>query len=138
MSRIVRRVKQAGVYFVTTDTWQRRQLFLKPELAAILMDQLQDCRSREFFKLHAFAIMPDHLHLLMTPGEDKSLGKAVQMIKGGSSFRIRKTMNNSFPIWHQSFHDRWIRDREEYFSTKDYINQNPVKNRLVDKIGDYP
>jgi putative transposase len=90
MSRIVRRVKQPGVYFVTTDTWQRRRLFLKPEPAEILIEQLNDCRDRGFFKLHAFVIMPDHWHLLLTPGEDTSLEKAVQMIKGGSSFRIRK------------------------------------------------
>ena len=81
--------------------------------------------------------MPDHLHLLVTPGEDTSLEKAVQMIKGGSAFRIRKAMSNPFPIWHQSFHDRWIRDGEEYFARKDYIDQNPIKDGLANKVGEY-
>jgi hypothetical protein len=46
-------------------------------------------------------------------------------------------MNDAFPIWHQSFHDRWIRDREEYFAKKDYIDHNPIRNRLAARIGDY-
>ena len=126
MTRIIRRAKQPGVYFVTTDTWQRRQIFLKPEPATIVLDQLTICREKGFFKLHAFVIMPDHLHVLITPGETTSLEKAVQMIKGGSAFNIRKSLNYQFPVWHQSFHDRWIRDCKEYSIRKQYIEQNPV------------
>jgi putative transposase len=137
MSRIIRRVKQPGVYFVTTGTWQRRQIFLKPEPAAIFFDHLAGCREKGFFKLHAFVLMPDHLHILITPGETTSLEKAVQMLKGGSAFTIRKSLNYQFPIWHQSFHDRWIRDAVEYATEKRYIEQNPVKNRLVEKAEAY-
>lgn len=130
MSRIIRRVKQPGVYFVTTDTWRRRQLFLRPEPAGIVLNQLLECRKRGFFKLHSFVLMPDHLHLLFTPGEETSLEKAVQMIKGGSGFQIRKALNYKFPVWHEGYHDRWIRDLSEYQTRKHYIEQNPVKNRL--------
>jgi putative transposase len=58
MSRIARRVKQPGVYFVTTDTWQRRKLFQKAELAKIVLEQIFECRKRGFYKLHAFVLMP--------------------------------------------------------------------------------
>ena len=43
------------------------------------------------YKLHAYVIMPDHLHLLMTPAE--SVEKSVQLIKGGFSFRARRELN---------------------------------------------
>ncbi|MGA8677957.1 MAG: transposase, partial [Candidatus Acidiferrales bacterium] len=92
MSRITRRVKQFGVYFVTTDTWQRRQLFLNFEAAGIVLEQLMECRARGFYKLHAFVLMPEHLHMLITPGEESPIEKAVMMIKGGSSFKIRKEL----------------------------------------------
>jgi len=137
MSRIVRRVRQAGVYFVTTDTWQRRQVFIKPDPAKIVLDQILECREKEFFKLHAFVLMPEHLHMLITPGEEVALEKAVQMVKGGSAYKIRKTLSYQFPIWHSGFHDRWIRDTHEYRMREQYIHLNPVKARLAEEACDY-
>ena len=138
MSRIARRVRQPGVYFITTDTWQRRPLFLKPDPARILLEQILGCREREFYKLHAFVIMPEHLHLLITPGETTTLEKAVMMIKGGSSHRIKKELLYNFPIWMNGYHDRWIRDLQEYRIRKQYIEQNPVKAGLAHRSQDFP
>lgn len=137
MGRIHRRVKQSGVYFVTTDSWQRRQIFQKADPAQILLDQLLSCRERGFYKLHAFVIMPEHLHLLITPSETSSLEKAVMMIKGGASHRIKHELLYSFPIWMESVHDRWIRDVTEYRLRKQYIELNPVRAKLADKPHDY-
>ncbi|HLW81282.1 MAG TPA: transposase [Candidatus Acidoferrales bacterium] len=137
MSRIVRRVRQPGVYFVTTHTWQRRALFQKDAPAQILLAQILDCRDRGFYLLHAFVIMPDHLHLLLTPAESASLEKAVQMIKGGSAHRIRKELRYRSPVWQPGFHDRWIRTVEEFRARSNYIAQNPVAARIVQSALDY-
>jgi putative transposase len=137
MSRLIHRVKQAGVYFVTTDTWQRRQIFLKSEPARILLEQLIECRDRGFYKLHSFAVMPEHLHILLTPGKDSALEKAMMMIKGGASHKIKKELLYHSPIWMEGFHDRWIRDTTEYRLRKQYIEQNPVMAGLATKSGDY-
>jgi putative transposase len=138
MSRIERRVNQAGVYFVTTDTWQRRQLFLKPDPARIVLEQLLDCREKGFYTLHSFVLMPEHLHVLLTPGEGASIEKAVQVIKGGSAFKIRKELNYTSPVWHAGYHDRWIRDVQEFRIRKQYIELNPVKSRQTERPADYP
>jgi putative transposase len=135
--KIPRRVKQPGVYFITTDTWERRTFFLSPEPARIVVEQILQCRDRGLYKLHAFVLMPEHLHLLITPGDQTPLEKAVMMIKGGSSFRIGKELNPKFPVWHSSFHDRWIRDVQEYRIRKQYIDLNPVKAGLVHAPEDY-
>jgi len=137
VGRIVRRVGQAGVYFVTTDTWQKRALFSKLDTAQIVIKQLLSCRDRGFYKLHAFVVMPDHLHVLLTPGETTTIEKAMQMIKGGAAHRIRREQLLNFPVWHGGFHDRWIRDVREYQETKHYIEQNPVVARLAERPGDY-
>jgi putative transposase len=137
MTRIARRVHQAGVYFVTTDTSQRRQLFQKAELAKIVLDQICECRTRGFYKLHAFVLMPEHLHMLIPPCEEASLEKAVMMIKGGSSFKIRKELNYKSPFWFSGYHDRWIRDITEYRIRKPCIELNPVKAQLAEKAADY-
>jgi putative transposase len=137
VGRIARRVHQAGVYFVTTDTWQKHPLFINTSLAKIVVEQIMGCRERGFYKLHAFVLMPDHLHVLLTPGESTTVEKAMQMIKGGSAFRIGKEKPQNFPIWHRGFHDRWMRDEPEYRGCKKYIEQNPVEAKLSATVEEY-
>ena len=131
MGRIARRVHQAGVYFVTTDTWEKHLLFINTALANIVVEQIISCRDRGFYKLHAFVLMPDHLHVLLTPGEANTVEKVMQMIKGGSAHRIGKEKSQNFPIWHAGFHDRWMRDEQEYRGSKRYIEQIPVEAKLT-------
>jgi len=138
MSRIERRVRRAGGDFVTTDTWQRRPIFSKANVADIVLDQILKCHERSFYRLHAFVIMPDHLHLLLTPAADVTLEKAMQMIKGGSAFRIKKELSYQLPIWHAGFHDRWMRDEGEYRARLEFIAQNPVVAKLVTQGREYP
>jgi putative transposase len=133
MGRITRRVHQPGAYFITTDTWQRRALFINHTLGKIVVDQTINCRDRGFYKLHAFVVMPDHLHLLLTPSEATTIEKAMQMIKGGSSHRMGQDRPHTFPIWHSGFHDRWMRSEQEFRECRLYIEQNPVVARLVEQ-----
>jgi putative transposase len=131
MAKIARRVRQAGVYFVTTDTWERHAVFINTVLADIVWQQVVSCRDRGYYKLHAFVLMPDHLHVLLTPNDQTTIEKAMQMIKGGSAHRIGVEKPREFPVWHRSFHDRWIRDAEQFWNAKSYIEQNPVKAGLA-------
>jgi putative transposase len=137
VAQIVRRVRRAGVYFVTTDTWERHAVFINTMLANIVVEQIASCRDRGFYELHAFVLMPDHLHVLMTPKDDTTIEKAVQMIKGGSAHRIGAERSQALPIWHRGFHDRWIRDAEQFFNAKSYIEMNPVKAKLVEAAEQY-
>jgi len=82
--------------------------------------------------------MPEHLHLLLTPSAETTIEKAMQMIKGGSAHRIGVERPQAFPVWHRSFHDRWIRDAEQFWQSKSYIEQNPVKASLVGTGELYP
>ncbi len=75
--------------------------------------------------------------MLVTPGAESSLEKAVMMIKGGSAHKIKKQLIYSSPIWMEGFHDRWIRDIQEYRMRKQYIEHNPVNARLVERSSDY-
>jgi putative transposase len=138
VAQIARRVRQAGVYFATTDTWERYALFINTVLANIVTEQISACCDRGFYKLHAFVLMPDHLHLLITPGAGTTIEKAMQMIKGGSAHRMGIEKPQPFPIWHRGFHDRWIRDADQFLAAKLYIEQNPVKAGLAESAEGYP
>ena len=100
--------------------------------------QIAACRDRGFYKLHAFVLMPDHLHVLITPEIETTIEKAMQMIKGGSAHRMGAEKPQAFPIWHRGFHDRWIRDADQFWKAKTYIEQNPVKAKLFESVESYP
>ena len=81
--------------------------------------------------MHGFVLMPDHFHVLLTPGDNTTLERAVQFIKGGSAKRIRESLNFRFPVWQRGFSDHRIRNLEDYEVHMHYLNQNPVKKHFV-------
>ncbi len=124
----------AQTYFVTSDTWERRALFLAETWARLFLKVLLSHRG-ESYLLHEFVLMPDHFHLLMTPRT--SLEKSVQLIKGGFSFRAKKELGSNLEIWRRGFADHRIRDDEDYDKHVHYIHLNPVKKHLCANPAEY-
>ena len=85
--------QETRTFFLTLVTANRRRLFQVHATSQILLDLFESDRSKDRYALHAFVIMPDHLHLLLTPTEDVSFEKAVQFIKGGFSFRLKSRLD---------------------------------------------
>jgi REP element-mobilizing transposase RayT len=83
-------------FFVSSTTDGRRALLQSDRMAQLLVDVLAENRRKGRFLLHEFVIMPNHFHLLLTPGPDIPLEKALQFIKGGFSFRARREFQFPF------------------------------------------
>jgi putative transposase len=126
-----------STYFVTSSTFDKRQLLQNPSYAALLLDVIQSHRSHERFDLHAYVIMPDHFHLLLTPSRQLTLERVIQFIKGGFSFRIRKEFGFAAEVWQTSFYDHRVRDWEEFDRLRTYIHMNPVRRRLATMPSEY-
>ena len=127
------RTARPGTYFVTAATHNRRRLFQVPATAEHLLDTLQHYRRERHYLLHAFVVMPDHIHLLLTP-RNITLEGAMQLIKGGFSHRLASHL----PVWQRGFTDHRIRNAEDSHTRRHYIHQNPVRARLVTSAKGYP
>jgi putative transposase len=92
MARPKHRTRPGETYFVTTDTWERRKIFLKSTAAELVEAKLFEYRDKGRYCVHSYVLMPEHFHVLLTPGESTSLEKAIGLIKGGSSFEIGKAL----------------------------------------------
>ena len=138
MSKLPHRTGPGRTYFISSATWERRELFRVPQVAEILLQRILACRDKGAYQLHEFVVMPNHFHLLLTPGETTSLEKALQLIKGGSSHEIHKHSGNHIEIWQVGFHDWTIRDGEDYRAKVGYIQMNPVQAHLVERPEDWP
>jgi putative transposase len=100
-----------------------------------MQEVLQHYRSGSYL-LHAYVIMPDHFHLLISPEE--SLERAIQNIKGGFSFRAKRAFDWNQDIWQPGFSDHRIRDAEDWDRHVGYIRDNPVKSKLCERPENYP
>lgn len=120
---------------ITSSSWGRRNLFQKDSWAKLLTDTLYHYRGKAYL-LHEFVIMPDHIHVLLTP--KLSLERAIQFIKGGFSYRAKKELGSSMEIWQKGFSDHRIRDANDYRLHQIYIQQNPVRKNLCERAEEYP
>jgi putative transposase len=81
-------------------------------MAELFVHVLLGYRAQGKYLLHEFVLMPDHFDLLITPAP--TLERALQLIKGGFSFRAKKELGLGGEIREKSYHDRRVRDWEEY------------------------
>ena len=115
-------------YFVSTQT-QEREPFFRHERWARLMLSILSHYDGPGYCLHAYVIMPDHLHLLLTTLD--TIEGSMQLIKGGFSFRAKRELNWNGEIWQKGFTDHRIRDEEDWGRHLEYIRKNPLDARLV-------
>jgi putative transposase len=116
--------------------FSKAQLFQSERMAGLFLEVLFHYRSQHKYLLHEFVIMPDHFHLLVTP--TLTLERALQLIKGGFSFRAKRELGFGGEIWEKSFYDRRVRNWEDYCAFRRYIHLNPVKRGLVSRAEEYP
>lgn len=125
--------QEIRTYLVTAVTAERRSIFQVTATAELFERTIFDYRDQGKFLLHAFVIMPDHFHALITPAADVSLEKAMQFIKGGFSFRLK----SKHDVWMRSFNESQISTEEKFISCVRYIEENPARRGLVAIPEDY-
>ena len=85
---------------------------------------------RNFYSLHAWVIMPNHVHLLITP--KIPLAKITRWIKGSTARRANLILGfTGQPFWRDESRDRWMRNEAECRETARYIEENPARAGLV-------
>lgn len=99
-------------------------------MARLFLQTLYAYRRQGKFQLHAFVLMPEHFHLLLTPLEI-ALERTMQLIKGGFSHAVKERLGSTMEIWERGFTDHRIRDAEDFEHHRMYIHQNPVARKLV-------
>ena len=120
---------------VTSETWGRRAIFRVDRWAELFIDTLLHYRGSAY-QLHAFVIMPDHFHALITPVG--ALERAVQFIKGGFSHRVKVELGSNMEVWQKGFSDHRIRDYSDYLVHVRYIHENPVRAGLCRSQAEFP
>jgi putative transposase len=117
-------------YAITTATYQRRTIFQRTANAELLLDLLFHYRDHGRYLLHGFAIMPDPLHILLTPASGQTIERCAQCVKGGFSFKLQEHFRGD--VWQPGFHQHRIRDQQDFANQLAYIAANPERRAWHD------
>ncbi|MCR5550159.1 MAG: transposase [Bacteroidales bacterium] len=81
------------------------------------------------YRLHHFVIMPNHVHLLLSPIGDDEVVKSIGSVKQFSANAINKRLGRRGNVWQRNVFDRLVRDMQSYEACVNYINHNPCNLR---------
>ncbi len=106
------------------DCWLR-----EARLAEVVQAALLHCEGEQY-RLHAWCVMPNHVHTLFTPMPGYDLSRIVGAWKSVTAHRCNQLLGQSGRFWHKEFFDRYIRNERHYQTTLAYIENNPVNAGL--------
>ena len=131
--------KDGASYFVNFST---RYSFVLPEEARTLVFNHCLFENGRKVHMHAFVVMPTHVHMLFTPmesdkGEPYSLAEIMNSIKGSSSHSVNKLLGRKGTLWEAESFDRIVRSDDDFEYRMLYIVQNPIAAGLAKGPDDY-
>ena len=137
MARTGRKQSSTGIYHVMLRGINRSQIFLDDEDNRHFLDVLVQCREAHFFRLYAYCLMGNHVHLLIQIGEEPLE-------------QLMKRIGTRYVVWYNAkycrtghlFQDRYRSEpvqNDAYFLTAlRYILNNPVKAGICRQAETYP
>lgn len=132
MSRLRRIEKLDRIFFVTTNI-ANGQSPLSASERDLVLAILGVQRKQGSFWLFGYVIMPDHLHLLLSP-RGRDLPMLMRNIKSCSGFRLQRARQCSGPLWQARYFDNIIRHVKDFWEKLEYIHRNPVEAALASEV----
>jgi putative transposase len=138
MMSVYRRFSGHGLpYFVTSNTDRRSSLFTDPRAVSLLMQVVKEVRAQTGLRIHAYVVMPDHVHFVLGLSPRETVSRVMELIKGRFAHRWNRRTGGKGSVWQSRFNERALRTDDALRSAIDYVHMNPVEAGLVERPEDY-
>ena len=136
-----------GTYFFTINLLQRGGNDLLVRHIDELRAAIRVVRAAHPFTIHAWVVLPDHIHCVISlPEGDADFALRVRRIKGEFSKSLplsewRSTVRQrrgERGVWQRRYWEHLIRDEADFAAHMDYVHINPVKHGLAAEVKDWP
>ncbi len=134
-------------YYITIVTHQRNPILIQN--IELLRKSFQASKATYSYKIEAITILPDHIHMIITPNSAKEYPHIVRTIKQYFSKHCKQDFyehlyqSNSRhkegykPIWQKKYYEHTIRNERDFREKLEYLYLNPVKHALVENPEDW-
>ena len=138
---------QGGTYFFTVNLLQRKNNNLLVEQVQVLRNAVAQVKKTYPFIIHAWVVLPEHLHCVIELPENDAdfktrwmlikmlFSKAMPKTEARSAIRIKRRERG---IWQRRYWEHLIKDEADFAAHVDYVHINPVKHGLVMLVADWP
>ena len=118
----------------------RQVCFFSEQDYTVYLDKLKDYAKKCHVNEHAFVLMTNHVHLLMTPETEKGVSQLMQSLGRYYVMYINKTYQRTGTLWEGRYKSKsTVVDSEKYFLlVSRYIELNPVRANMVEHPAEYP
>ena len=128
---------ESRCYFITSNSEARIPVFADPQVADIVIRALYHLRFKGMMKLHAFVLMPDHLHFVASLGPREDLPRLIHSLKSYTAKEINRRFAQKGKVWQRGYYSHGIRNERDAVEKIDYIMKNPVRAGLSESVEDY-
>jgi REP element-mobilizing transposase RayT len=109
----------------------------KPNVADFVANAIQ-FHAGQRFDLHAWAVMPNHVHAVLRPRAEWTLSKILKGWKGFTAREVNKLLKRTgIPLWQVESYDHLIRDDEDLYRCCRYTSMNPANAHLCKQPEDW-
>lgn len=136
MPRRSRKLVQSGVYHVMLRGIEKKNIFIDDEDKQRIMHTIIEKRELEGFKLNAYCIMDNHIHLLIKE-EKETVSQTVKRIGTSYAYYFNKKYDRIGHLFQDRFKSEPIKDDVQMLAVVRYIHNNPVKAGMVENAKDY-
>lgn len=150
-----------ALYFITTTVTNWIDVFTKSEYCEIVLDSFRYCRSKKGLVIHAWVIMPNHLHLIVSRKGNIELSDIIRSFKTFTSIELVKTLIdstdprkgwilnlfkaeanrlkrvNTYKFWKDGNHPILLDSNKKREQRLTYLHHNPVKAGIVEEDHHY-
>ena len=114
-----------------------QQIFFEDQDYQYFHDCLDAAAYNYQLEVHAYVLMPDHVHILATPGNTDSISRTTQSIGRNYVQYFNECYSGSGTLWEGRYRATVVESRQYLLACSRYIELNPVRNGLVSKPTDY-
>ena len=123
---------------VITRGVDRQAVFFHQQDYALYREALQDAAATNDCLIHAYVLMTNHVHLLVTPLKERSLPLMMQAMGRNYVQRLNARYRRTGTLWEGRYKASLVQDSDYLLTCQRYIELNPVRARMVVAPGDYP
>ena len=115
----------------------QQDIFHHPEDYQYYLDCLYAAAYNNQLKVHAYVLMPNHVHLLATPGAEDSIPRTLQSLGRNYVQYFNESYGHTGTLWEGRYRATIIDPSEYLLTCSRYIESNPVRAGLVKNPKDY-
>jgi len=125
-------------YYITIVTHRRNPILV--ENIEALRESFRESKRYYRYSIDAIVVLPDHIHMIITPQVASEYPKIIRAIKYNFSTKVQSVTEQSIarykkgmnPVWQQRYYEHTIRNEKDYLRCIEYMQNNPIKHGLVD------